>query len=1106
MASKEEVRRVSIYINGDPADLTLKQLTAGTSKLYNELSRLTVGTDAYNKKMTQLGEARKVLADVKDDINKVSQAMSKTGFFDDWKKGFAEIEEMAGKITIGTLIYKGISAAMEGVKELITGSIQAYEESVKTQTQLQQVLRTTGGVAGETREQLEKYQKSLMDQTGIDDDVIAKGEEMLLTFTNIRGKIYDQALPAIIDMTAALNGGKVTMEGIQATSIQVGKALNDPINGMTALKKVGVTLDETQKQQIKTFQESNRMMDAQAVILKELQKEFGGTAKAIADTDDVGRAQKFETRIGNIKESIGKFLVEMKNARESALEPFAATLEKITTTPVSEALRDEQEELNSLVGAIVSCNDNQAVRNHLIEELQQKYPDFIGNIKAEKVTNELLVEQLKAINDQYREKIFIAANEEKIKDIQERRNRAIKEEADARERVAKATGLSAEQLARLNDEQFKNVALQYTAKTAAENRLGKSLAGAGSAPGHVQDSQQNIQADHDIQLILNGRKKIEDSFKEESDLEAANAVYQDKLTKMKLANIDKEIAAIKKRMATEKEADRELDEIQLKRLEQERKGILGIVDKPQSGPSAASQEAAKREAEAALKAFQDLAREKGQFDAAELAGEQAKNEKEVQLLEKKYDDFILKEKEFLKKKGVTAAQRKATDDAITNLEVEKAVAVTTLRARQAKELTDKLNAFEEKITGKLETELDKQLREINAFYDNLEKDAGDDPEAKAKIEASRARAITDAKLTEEERFIADKKKIDEEGVVDDADKDKLELARINKKYDDEIAALKLKYNKEIKATKAFQDAIDQIEHNRKAEIDQKDADGKKARLKEELNFAIESTKEIANAEFRISENKRNTELNSKISQLEKQKDAELSNANLTQAQKDAINQKYAKQEAELKLKAWKADQKAKETQAIINGALAITQTFAQMGWPAGIIGAAAVAIETGIEVAEIGAQDPPEFAQGGYSNVDYSKPQGYVKRPTLFAKSDSGRPFIAGEGNRTEYIVSSKQLQDPAIANFVGMIEANRKVRMFEMGGFTSSVSNGNKMPVSNNSNTSSTGGSLHETNQLLRELTGHFQDFKDKPWDFNMRAFKIYQNKIDQTQSNGNA
>src|SRR5260221_6088269 len=117
-----------------------------------------------------------------------------------------------------------------------------------------------------------------MNLTGIDDDVIRSGENMLLTFTNIKGKAFDQASTAALDMATAMNNGaKPSAEQLSKTAIMLGKALNDPITGMGALHKVGVTLDDQQKKQIKTMMAAGDTAGAQGVILKELAKEFGGS-------------------------------------------------------------------------------------------------------------------------------------------------------------------------------------------------------------------------------------------------------------------------------------------------------------------------------------------------------------------------------------------------------------------------------------------------------------------------------------------------------------------------------------------------------------------------------------------------------------------------------------------------------------------------------------------------------------------------------------------------------------------------------------------------------------------------------------------------------------
>ncbi len=355
-----------------------------------------------------------------------------------------------------------------------------------------------------------------------------------------------------------------------------------------------------------------------------------------------------------------------------------------------------------------------------------------------------------------------------------------------------------------------------------------------------------------------------------------------------------------------------------------------------------------------------------EYNEAELNDTLSKDDKEVNSLKIKYDKEIAETEASLKKlsenKYSNPKDIAAAEEQIGQLKINKNKAVADAIAKQQQELTDKIKAFQQEQTANTGTELDKQLEKNKKFYDEQAKNlkSGDYMGA-IQILAARVQSNSEAELDEKKRLEAEKKKIDEEYATFSDQKEDSEKAKIIKKYNDEIAALKTKYSKELQLTKEFQDADAAINKNKDAAIAKLDQDN----LKKWKVFAIDSFEKIADAEFSIAEAKRHAQLDAQVSALEKQKDAELSNTNLTEGQKAAINEKYAKQEAALKLKAWEADKAAKLEQALINGALAITKTFAELGWPAGILGAAATVVETGVQVDMIESQKPPQFAKGG---------------------------------------------------------------------------------------------------------------------------------------------
>jgi phage-related protein len=172
---------------------------------------------------------------------------------------------VGGVAAFGFAMYKGIQAATE------------YQTlNLKTAA----VIKSTGNVAHLSVAGIDKLAGSLESISGVDETLIINSENVLATFTNVRnaaGKnnnVFDQATSTILDMSVALG------TDLQGSTIQVGKALNDPIKGITALTKVGVTFTQAQKDQIKHLQKTGDLMGAQKIVLGELNREFGGAAKA----------------------------------------------------------------------------------------------------------------------------------------------------------------------------------------------------------------------------------------------------------------------------------------------------------------------------------------------------------------------------------------------------------------------------------------------------------------------------------------------------------------------------------------------------------------------------------------------------------------------------------------------------------------------------------------------------------------------------------------------------------------------------------------------------------------------------------------------------------
>lgn len=188
--------------------------------------------------------------------------------------------------------------------DFFKGALAEADEARVTLAQTQAVIASTGGAANITSDQVSDLATKLSNLAGVDDELIQHGENVLLTFTNVKNgvgqgnDIFDQATLAALNMSRALG------TDMQGAAIQVGKALNDPVRGVTALQRVGVSFTASQKEQIATLIESGQTMDAQKLILAELTKEFGGAAAAAATPADKARVAW-----GNFKETLGTKLM-----------------------------------------------------------------------------------------------------------------------------------------------------------------------------------------------------------------------------------------------------------------------------------------------------------------------------------------------------------------------------------------------------------------------------------------------------------------------------------------------------------------------------------------------------------------------------------------------------------------------------------------------------------------------------------------------------------------------------------------------------------------------------------------------------------------------------
>jgi hypothetical protein len=210
-----------------------------------------------------------------------------------------DMQKLSAKFTgIGQTLTLGLTVPIAAFG---AASVQAAQQSADAFAQVEAALKSMGGASGKTAADLQASAKALQDVAAIDDDeILRKVTANLLTFGKIAGPTFDRAQVAVVDLAT-----RMKMD-LQAATLLVGKALNDPVKGLTAMGRAGIQFTADQKTLIKSLVDTGRTAEAQAIILGELERQFGGSAKAAADANPYARLQ---IAFGELTEVIGAKLL-----------------------------------------------------------------------------------------------------------------------------------------------------------------------------------------------------------------------------------------------------------------------------------------------------------------------------------------------------------------------------------------------------------------------------------------------------------------------------------------------------------------------------------------------------------------------------------------------------------------------------------------------------------------------------------------------------------------------------------------------------------------------------------------------------------------------------
>jgi hypothetical protein len=214
---------------------------------------------------------------------------------------FAKLQTSMGSLGRN---FAAAGVVIAGAFALIGRSVADAAESQKVFAQTEAVLKSMGTTANGTAKDISNMASALQTSTAYSDEAILAGTNLLLTFKNIQNQagagndIFNQTATLMLDVARAMG------TSASGEAIRLGKALNDPVKGISALTRVGIQFTDQQKAQIKALAQSGDLMGAQKIILAELQQQFGGSAAAYAQTF-TGQVESLNNQLNDLSEEIG---------------------------------------------------------------------------------------------------------------------------------------------------------------------------------------------------------------------------------------------------------------------------------------------------------------------------------------------------------------------------------------------------------------------------------------------------------------------------------------------------------------------------------------------------------------------------------------------------------------------------------------------------------------------------------------------------------------------------------------------------------------------------------------------------------------------------------
>ncbi len=239
------------------------------------------------------------------------------------------LESMAGRLgPLGAGLARigpaglAAAAAIAGVGLALRGGFQEAAEADRSYRRLEAVLKATGHASGLTAGEIGAFSEAMEASTLVTAEAVQDAASVLATFRSVSGETFTRALSLAQDLATVFGSD------LSSAATQLGKALEDPERGLTALRRVGISFTESERELITSLAETGRTAEAQRLILDALEKQVGGAGAAEAG-GLTGATNRLGDAWGNLLEAIGRTPV-IASVAQGGINLLSSAIEGIT--------------------------------------------------------------------------------------------------------------------------------------------------------------------------------------------------------------------------------------------------------------------------------------------------------------------------------------------------------------------------------------------------------------------------------------------------------------------------------------------------------------------------------------------------------------------------------------------------------------------------------------------------------------------------------------------------------------------------------------------------------------------------------------------------------